>query len=171
MFGNVQRCISLVCGEKHTAAFIKAQLLFQFYNKMKVQTEWISLSQWSYVAATLGKPRSEQGAFSSCQALRPLWDGDWGKELGSLLKWTCWLSFSVKGSALLIWIFTAICGTPVHSIISDYNQSKLSGVCFQVFVFLCHLGKYNGGRLNTEIPVRNFKDTVLPVSMYHPDCS
>lgn len=70
MFGNVQRCVSLVCGEKHTAAFIKTQLLFQFYNKMKVQTEWICLSQWSYVAATLGKPRSEQGAFSSCPALR-----------------------------------------------------------------------------------------------------
>lgn len=89
--------------------------------------------------------------FILCSPEPLLWDGDWGKELGSLLKWMCQLLFSLEGSALLIWIFTAICETPVHSIISDYNQAELSGVCFQVFVFLCHLKKYNGGKLSMEI--------------------
>lgn len=131
-------------------------------------TEWVCSGWWSYASE---KTRSESGASSFCPALSTSVRWWLREELGSMSKWMCQLLFSVEGSALLVWIFIAVCETPVHSIMSDYNQPEICGVCFQVFVFLCHLKKYNGVRLSIEIQVRKLKDTVPSVTMYHPDCS
>lgn len=49
-------------------------------------------------------------------------------------------------------------------ILSDYNLPELSGICFQVLVFLCHLKKYHGGSLSMEIKARKLEDTVPSVT-------
>ena len=59
----------------------------------------------------------------------------------------------------------------MQSIISGNDQSELAGVCFQVFVFPCHLQNYSGGRLSVETEVGELEDTVPSVTTYHLDCS